>query len=175
MRRVTQRAPATSYLKGTCVNASPFFIWRNDRFVPCFVPCRPPARSNPGTCRDSLRNRGSHLASLLKRGDTFYVSFYLGGREIRKSPGTDNLQLAKEKLRQFESAQLRGNDNPLPTRTPIAIRLQLDVVATGDDDRISKTPSQSREMKRIFFIRLCGLKRFIVNVFAGPIHRLYCF
>jgi integrase len=59
------------------------------------------------------------MASLLKRGSNFYVSYYVGGKELRKSLGTDNFQLAKEKQRQFESAQLRGDDNPLPTRTPI--------------------------------------------------------
>jgi uncharacterized protein YicC (UPF0701 family) len=31
----------------------------------------------------------------------------------------DNLQIAKEKLRKFESAQVRGEELPLPTRTDI--------------------------------------------------------
>lgn len=60
------------------------------------------------------------MASLRKRGSNFYVSYYAGGKERRLSLDTDNIQLAKEKLRQFESAQLRGDDSPLPTRTPIA-------------------------------------------------------
>ena len=59
------------------------------------------------------------MASLRQRGSKFYVSYYVSGRERRKSLDTDSLQLAKEKLRQFESAQLRGDDNPLPTRTSI--------------------------------------------------------
>jgi len=37
---------------------------------------------------------------------------------------TESLQTAKEKKRQFESAQARGDGTSLPTRTPIA-----DVVA----------------------------------------------
>ena len=60
------------------------------------------------------------MASLKKRGDTYYIQFYNGKSQRRVSTGTDSLQIAKEKLRQFESAQLRGDDNPLPTRTPIA-------------------------------------------------------
>jgi integrase len=60
------------------------------------------------------------MASLIKRGSTFYVSYYLGGKERRRSLDTDSLQLAKEKVRQFESAQLRGYDSPLPTRSSIA-------------------------------------------------------
>ena len=39
---------------------------------------------------------------------------------MRHSLRTDSLQVAKERLRQYESAKLRGDDNPLPTRTPIA-------------------------------------------------------
>ena len=34
------------------------------------------------------------------------------------------LQIAKEQLRQFESARLRSIDNPLPTKTPLAEILQ---------------------------------------------------
>jgi hypothetical protein len=64
------------------------------------------------------------MASLRKRGSNFYVSYYVSGKERRLSRDTDNLQLAKEKLRRFESAQLRGDDSPLPTRTPIAQAVQ---------------------------------------------------
>lgn len=60
------------------------------------------------------------MASLRKRGSTYYIQFYVGKAQRRISTGTGVLQLAKEKLRQFESAQLRGQDNPLPTRTPIS-------------------------------------------------------
>ena len=59
------------------------------------------------------------MASLLKRGNTYYLQDRLSGRLKRWSLRTDSLQIAKEKLRQYESAQLRGLDNPLPTRTPI--------------------------------------------------------
>jgi integrase len=60
------------------------------------------------------------MASLKKRGDVFYIQFYVGASQRRISTSTDNYQLAKEKLRQFESAQMRGDDNPLPTRTDIS-------------------------------------------------------
>jgi len=59
------------------------------------------------------------MASLIKRGDTFHVQWYEGSIKRRRSLGTDSLQIAKEKLRQFESAKLRGIDCPLPTCTPI--------------------------------------------------------
>lgn len=59
------------------------------------------------------------MASLRKRSGIYYIQFYLGGKQRRESLDTNNFQIAKEKLRQFESAQVRGEDSPLPTRTPI--------------------------------------------------------
>ena len=59
------------------------------------------------------------MASLKKRGDSYQIQWYEGGRQRRRSLGTDSLQIAKEKLRQFESAHYRGDGCPLPTRTPI--------------------------------------------------------
>jgi integrase len=61
------------------------------------------------------------MASLIQRPNGIYsIQFCVSGKARRISTGTSSIQLAKEKLRQFESAQLRGLDNPLPTRTPIA-------------------------------------------------------
>jgi integrase len=60
------------------------------------------------------------MASLVQRGPIHYIQFYIAGKLKRVSTGTDVLQIAKEKLRQFESAQARGDTLPLPTKTPIA-------------------------------------------------------
>jgi integrase len=60
------------------------------------------------------------MASLIQRGEIWYIQYCVSGKARRVSTGTDSEQIAKEKLRQFESAHFRGNDNPLPTRTPIA-------------------------------------------------------
>lgn len=43
----------------------------------------------------------------------------VSGKAKRLSTGTDALQIAKQKLRDFESAQARGTESLLPTRTPI--------------------------------------------------------
>lgn len=61
------------------------------------------------------------MASLVKRPESsvWYIQYYLSGKLRRVSAATDSLQIAKEKLRQFESAQANGDANPLPTRTPI--------------------------------------------------------
>jgi integrase len=60
------------------------------------------------------------MASLIQRGKVYYAQWYVGRKIQRMSLQTSNYQLAKEKLRQVESAQLRGADLPMPTRTPIA-------------------------------------------------------
>jgi succinate dehydrogenase/fumarate reductase flavoprotein subunit len=57
------------------------------------------------------------MAGLIGRGNIFYIQWYVGKKEKRRSLQTDSLQIAKEKLRQFESARARGDELPLPTRT----------------------------------------------------------
>lgn len=59
------------------------------------------------------------MASLVKRNGTYYLQWYVGKKIRGRTLRTSVHQIAKEKVRQFESAQLRGLDDPLPTRTPI--------------------------------------------------------
>jgi len=59
------------------------------------------------------------MASLKRRGKNYYAQYYLGGKQKRVSLNTTSLQIAKEKLRQIESALFRDADLPLPTRTPL--------------------------------------------------------
>jgi integrase len=68
------------------------------------------------------------MAWLHRRGSIFYIKHSVAGRKRRVSTGAGSLQIAKERLRRFESAQARGETCPLPTRTPIA-----DVVAAYVD------------------------------------------
>src|SRR6476659_3821188 len=60
------------------------------------------------------------MASLIERNGVYYITDRLSGKIVRHSLRTDSLQIAKEKLRQYQSAEHRGDDSPLPTRTPIA-------------------------------------------------------
>ncbi|OXU15604.1 tyrosine-type recombinase/integrase [Sedimentisphaera salicampi] len=59
------------------------------------------------------------MAGLIKRRKTYYVVYHVGKKEKRVSLRTTNYQLAKEKLRKFETSLFMGEDNPLPTNTPI--------------------------------------------------------
>jgi integrase len=63
---------------------------------------------------------GRIMASLIHRNGTYYIQYCVSGKARRVTTGTESLQVAKAKLRQFESARAEGTDNPLPTRTPIA-------------------------------------------------------
>ena len=59
------------------------------------------------------------MASLKKRGKTYYAQYYVGSKQKRVCLNTTTLQIAKEKLRQIESSLMRGTQLPLPTKTPI--------------------------------------------------------
>ncbi len=60
------------------------------------------------------------MASLRKRGSQYYASYYVGGRELRKSLDTNSYQVAKDRLRNLERALSTGAlDDVLPTRTPV--------------------------------------------------------
>lgn len=80
------------------------------------------------------------MASLIKRASTYYLQDRLSGKIKRTSLQTDSLQIAKEKLRQYESAKLRGLNNPLPTKTPIG----KIVGAYVDHIRIAKTAKSAQ-------------------------------
>jgi hypothetical protein len=80
------------------------------------------------------------MAGLVKRNGTYYLQWYAGKKIRRRTLRTTVYQIAKEKLRQFESARFRGEDLPLPTRTPIAEV----VTAYVDHIRSIKTPKSAQ-------------------------------
>jgi len=87
------------------------------------------------------------MACLIKRNKVYYISDRLSGKIRRWSTPTGNLQLAKEKLRQYESAKAKGHENPLPTRTPIAAV----VSAYVEHIRTTKTPKSAQT--DIYYLR----------------------
>ena len=88
------------------------------------------------------------MASLKKRPNgTFQIQYYVAGKQKRYTLGKIPLQLAKEKLRQFESAQLRGDDNPLPTKTPIAVIVQAYV------EHVRATKTAKSAQTDIYYLR----------------------
>jgi hypothetical protein len=59
------------------------------------------------------------MASLKQRGKIYYALYYNGKQKHRVSLQTTSLQVAKEKIRELESSLYRGDQNPLPTKTPL--------------------------------------------------------
>ena len=72
------------------------------------------------------------MASLVQRPDSplCYIQWLHGGKLKRASDGPNFLQIAKKKLRQFESARARGDDTCRSRSTwPSGCRRGLDRVA----------------------------------------------
>jgi integrase len=87
------------------------------------------------------------MAGLLRRGRKWWLKYYVAGKARVVSLRTDSLQIAKEKKRQFEEAQARGDASPLPTRTPIGVVVSRYV----DHNRTIKTPKSAQT--DIYYLR----------------------
>ena len=86
------------------------------------------------------------MASLIQRPNgIYYIQHRVSGKARRISTGTENYQLASEKLRQFESATYRGGENPLPMCTPIA-------QVVGEYMRHIRTFKTGKSVRRISII-----------------------
>ena len=59
------------------------------------------------------------MASIWKRGKTYYARYYVGGRQKALCLGTSSYPIAKEKLRQLESKLAMGFEIPVQTKTPL--------------------------------------------------------
>jgi len=59
------------------------------------------------------------VAGLKKRGKRYYEQYYSGKKRVVRALRTASLQIAKEKLRQHDSARFRGEEIVQPTKTPI--------------------------------------------------------
>ena len=59
------------------------------------------------------------MAWIADRNGVYYLFWREGKRKRMRSLRTGSVQIAKQKLRQFESAQFQGDPCPLPTKTPI--------------------------------------------------------
>ncbi len=80
---------------------------------------------------------GKKMASLKKRGDTYFAQYYVGKTQKRINLYTDSLQIAKEQLRQPESALYLETDIPLPSRTPLnqIVKEYVDYLFTVKTDK----------------------------------------
>jgi len=75
-----------------------------------------------------------------KNSQYWYIRDRIGGRPVSVSTKTDSLQIARAKLREYESRKAGGAASPLPTRTPIAEVVQAYV----DHIRVLKTAKSAQ-------------------------------
>lgn len=87
------------------------------------------------------------MASLKRRGKTYYLRYYLAGKQREKSLDTNSYQVARELQRQYESAEAQGTQNPLPTTSKLADVLQ----AYTEHVRASKPPKSAQT--DIYYLR----------------------
>lgn len=95
------------------------------------------------------------MAGLISRGDVYYAVYYVGKKQKRVSLETSTLQLAKEKLRQLESSLYRGNDNPLPSKTPIA-KVVAAYIEGMRSRKTAKSVQRDISYLRAMFGPICG-------------------
>jgi integrase len=87
------------------------------------------------------------MASLVCRGKTYYLQWRIGSRIKRRSLRTTSTQIAREKLRQFESAQFQGEESLGPTRTKLT-----DILTRyAEHVRATKTPKSAQT--DIYYLR----------------------
>lgn len=87
------------------------------------------------------------MAGLKQRGSVWYLTYYANKKKRAVSLETESLQVAKEKKRQFESAQARGGPSSLPSRTPIAD------VLTGYVAHIRATKTPKSAQTDLYYLR----------------------
>ncbi|QXE85518.1 site-specific integrase [Geomonas nitrogeniifigens] len=90
------------------------------------------------------------MASLKKRGRAYYAQYYDNGKQKRVNLHTESLQVAKEKLRQIESAQFREEEIPLTTKTPIGDILEKYIKYKSGHSRDKNIPKINTYLRGAF-------------------------
>lgn len=78
------------------------------------------------------------MASIYKRGDTWWIAYRIGGKNICHSLDTNNARVAEEQKLQYEALKVNGLI-PLPSNTPIAPFM----AALCEYWRMTKTPKSA--------------------------------
>ena len=94
------------------------------------------------------------MAGIYLREKTYYALYYIGGKKHRKSLETDDLRIAKAKLRDIESAIDSGSDTPFPTKTPIPEVLES-FIGYMRSYRDAKSVNRDISPLRIMFGEVC--------------------
>ena len=115
------------------------------------------------------------MASVYKRGNKYWVSYYINNKQIKKSLGTDNERVARSKVRKFEY-ELALGDLHVASKIPLPAILQA-FCKELKTTRTYKSYKNDFSRLRIFFGPICdmlkpgipGVKRVCLALFGeGP-------
>ncbi|MHC4538774.1 MAG: tyrosine-type recombinase/integrase [Planctomycetota bacterium] len=93
------------------------------------------------------------MASIYKRGNNFWVSYYVNNKQIKKSLGTSNERIARSKLKKLEY-ELALGDLHVATKLPLPVILEAfckELMAT----RTYKSYKNDFSRLRVFFGPVC--------------------
>ncbi len=112
------------------------------------------------------------MASFLKkRGKVYYAQYYIGTKQKRVSLETMSYQVAKEKIRDIESALSMGSDSPLPSKTPLEKILQKYVVHIRTVKTAKSAQTDVYYLRQMFGPICTGLQVTIRKVSAKALKR----
>ena len=94
------------------------------------------------------------MAGIYRRGSTYYAMYYIGSKKYRKSLETDDLKVAKARLRKLEDELDAGSDTPFPTKTSIPVVLEA-YIQHMFSYRDPKSVNRDLSPMRIMFGEVC--------------------
>ena len=101
------------------------------------------------------RERKAVMASVYKRGNNFWVSYYVNNRQIKRSLGTSNERVARSKLKKLEY-ELALGDLHVATKLPLPAILEAfckELMATRPYNSYKNDFSRLR----VFFGPICEI------------------
>lgn len=98
------------------------------------------------------------MAGIYRRGTTYYAMYYIGAKKYRKSLETDDLKLAKARLRKLEDELDAGSDTPFPTKTSIPVVLEA-YIQHMLSYRDARSVNRDLSPMRIMFGEVCSSLR----------------
>ncbi|QXE85577.1 tyrosine-type recombinase/integrase [Geomonas nitrogeniifigens] len=95
------------------------------------------------------------MAGIYRRGTTYYAMYYIGAKKHRKSLDTDDLKIAKARLRKLEDELDAGSDTPFPTKTSIPVVLEA-YIQHMLSYRDARSVNRDLSPMRIMFGEVCA-------------------
>lgn len=110
------------------------------------------------------------MAGIYRRGTTYYAMYYIGTKKHRKSLDTDDMKIAKARLRKLEDELDAGSDTPFPTKTSIPVVLEA-YIQHMLSYRDARSVNRDLSPMRIMFGEVCTSLKVKNKKIAAKIER----